>query len=191
MIIVSDILAKELEKAKKTLEDLNELDLTIQYYKEELQKDIDSIEMLLKRHGDSKLGQINSALDFIMKDLLQYAEKHKPKQFDEPKLIEPLTKRKYKPRQPKAVEEKVNDSVAPKKGKVGAQEIIDVLSKLFEENMDMIYSKTQMWEYLLKHLPRIKDKWKSKNHAIDFALKTTKHRIIRVGRNEYTYNFND
>ena len=75
MLDVNLLISNELSEARSTLSKIEDIELSIMLYKEQLQKDIEALTLVSDRKGDKKFGQINSALEFIQEDLKQYVTK--------------------------------------------------------------------------------------------------------------------
>lgn len=162
---VKILLERELEEAKRIYNVLEDIELKILMYKDELKSDMEAIELLLKRQNDKKFDQINSALDFIMNDLTKYIDQEKHRNSDIVESDNETTKSKNKP--------------------LDNYLLASVIDELLIKNPDRVFKTKQLQDYLLVKFPELTDNWKRPDVSIHGVLKLCEN-IKKVGTGQYT-----
>lgn len=168
------MLQLELDKAKAIYDKLEELSIQIVVYQDDIKSDIESLELLLHRQADKKMDQINSAIEFLVNDVMNYADKVKTKV----KKIE-----KIEPTVEKSTE------LPFMKGTVADNKF---LAKFVEEEMSkhpgVVYTTNEIQFILLKKYPELKKMWKRPQAAVHYILNLNKATIQKISKGQYVYN---
>ena len=174
MIDIKDMLQLELDKAKVIYDKLEELSIQIVVYQDDIKSDIESLELLLHRQADKKMDQINSAIEFLVNDVMKYSDKIKPK-------IEKVVKIPHK------VIEK--NELPFMKGTIVNNKF---LAKFVEEEMSkhpgVVYTTNEIQFILLKKYPELKKMWKRPQAAVHYILNLNKATTQKISKGQYVYN---
>lgn len=174
MINIKDMLQVELDKAKGIYDKLEELSIQIAIYQDDIKSDIEALELLLHRQDDKKMDQVNSAIEFLVTDVMNYADKIKPK-------IEKVVKIPHK------VIEK--NELPFMKGTVADNKF---LAKFVEEEMSkhpgVVYTTNEIQFLLCRKYPQLKSVWKRPMAAVHYILNLNKATIQKISKGQYVYN---
>lgn len=190
----------ELEQAKATLSKLEEIELSIMIYKEDLQLDIEKMEILIARSEDKKFSQINSALEFIQSDLQKYIKKSQPEEVTQVTQIESTIKATPTIKataSPVVKEKKINngwtlksDNILYDNGLVNNKLITDFIISIMIKEKNRIFKLGEITQIIKEKFPVLKEKWSNMTSGVSFIMTKAlrAESITRVGKGEYQFH---
>lgn len=177
MTDIKELLTIELDKAKNVLSTLEEIEIQISLYKDELQSDIQSMEMLIQRQSDRKFDQVNSALEFVMSDIMKYAEKSKElvaqnvTQIKLPQIN--IDKHKEEPEE------------LMKNGRVNNQYLSRLVLEFMNRHPSTVYTNVEIVTYLMSVEPELKNLWKNASGGVSYIMSLIANRVDKIDKGQY------
>lgn len=169
---VKQLLINELAEAKKTYSTLEDIEIQISLYKDELMTDIQAMEMLIKRQEDKKFDQVNSALEFVMSDLMKYAGKVKKEsaKVDNLKLVKDKVKQ--------------SDSLI-KSGRVNNEYLSRLVVAIMQKYPNTVFTNSEIAAHLVSAHPELKTLWKNPSAAVNYIMSLLTREVNKVGAGQY------
>lgn len=168
---VKQLLVTELAEARRVYSALEEIELQISLYKDELLADIEAMEMLIKRQEDKKFDQVNSALDFVMKDLMKYASNVKK----EPEDVE--TQQQVKTNN--------KDETLIKSGRINNEYLAKVVLMTMNKYPNTVFTNKEIAAHLVSAHPELKTLWKNPSAAVNYIMSLLTRDVNKVGVGQY------